>query len=220
MYALTILTYDSDFSEKNRKTDWLLEMHRMLLQGLQTQFGATQPPIEIEISAVALYFENLNRLPEETKKSILGRKRLQSFKAYKPSGASHYHQIISEGLRSKLAANKKDFIVVDEVSGLDSEILPIDITIKDKTGKRIIAFIEIDGLQHFITTEDGQKIPRRRDQLKEELYKFNHPRIRLLRINLLDQRPYSEYVEELYEKIVVDSIFSQISFKGKLKKLI
>jgi hypothetical protein len=220
MFALTILSYDSDLSEKNQKTLWLLAMHRMLFQAWQTQFGASQLPIEAEIGAVALYFENLKRLSEETKKSILGKKKIQPMKAFQPSGISPSHQIISEGLRSKFVANKKSFLVIDEVSGLDSEILPIDITIKDKTGKRIIAFIEIDGLKHFITTEDGQKIGRRRDQLKEALYKFNHPRIRLLRINLFDQRPFSEYVEELYEKIVVDSIFSQITFKSKLKKAV
>jgi hypothetical protein len=80
-----------------------------------------------------------------------------------------------------------------------ADILPMDITIKEGAENKIIAFIEIDGPDHFVTREDGQRVSHRRDQLREELYKFNHPGVPLLRI---DQRPYERYVEELYEKLV------------------
>jgi endo-alpha-1,4-polygalactosaminidase (GH114 family) len=126
-------------------------------------------------------------------------------KAPLPTVASPTHRLISEGLRRKFTENKKDFIVVDEESGLDSEILPMDITIKEGSGNKIIAFIEIDGADHFITREDGQRVSHRRDQLREELYKFNRPRIPLLRIDLLDNRPKERCVEELYEKITTKS---------------
>jgi hypothetical protein len=82
-----------------------------------------------------------------------------------------------------------------------SGILPMDITIKERVENGIIEFIEIDGPDHFITREDGQRVSKRQDQLREELYKFNHPGVPLLRIDLLDNRPYERYVEELYEKL-------------------
>jgi hypothetical protein len=176
-------------------------MHRLLIQAVRYQFKANKATVEAK-SAVALYFENLKRgLPEETQKTILGEMRLLRVKAGQPSEPSPSHKGISEGLRRLFTENKKDFVVVDEESGLDSEILPMDITIKDGTGKRIIAFIEIDGPYHFINLEDGQRIARRQDQLKEELYKFNHPGIPLLRIDLMSHRRSEEYIEELYEKV-------------------
>jgi hypothetical protein len=177
MWALTILSYDSDLSKNSQKTVRLVELHQMLVQAYKNQFRAKEAKPE-EKGAVALYFENLKRLSEETKKTILGEMSLRRVKALVPSEASHTHRNISEELRRLFAKNKKDFIVVDEESGLDSEILPMDIIIKDGTGNKIIAFIELDGPYHFITREDGQRIARRQDQLKEELYKFNHPECR------------------------------------------
>jgi hypothetical protein len=198
MYALTILSFDSDLLKNDQKAIWLIEMHRILLQAAKSQFRGEEVPFE-EKRALALYFENLKLLPEETKKLILGKMGLPTVR---PSTASHAHQRISEELRNKLAEDKKDFIVIDKESGLETGILPIDITIKDGTGKRIISFIELDAPDHFITLEDGQRIPKRLYQLREELYKFNHPGIPLLRIDLLDKRPYEEYAEELYGKLM------------------
>jgi hypothetical protein len=106
-------------------------------------------------------------------------------------------------LRRKFTENKSDFIVVDEESRLDSEILPMDITIKEGVENKIIAFIEIDGPDHCVTREDGQRVSHRRDQLREELYKFNHPGVPLFRIDLLDKRRTETYVEE-YEKITME----------------
>jgi hypothetical protein len=203
MWALTVLSFDSDLSKKkSQKTVWLLEMHRMVLQALKDRLQAEEASLENKVS-IALYFENLKRLSEKTRKTILGEIRLRGLKAPLPTKVSPIHKLISTELRRKFTENKKDFIVVDEESGLDSEILPMDITIKDGTGNKIIAFIEIDGCYHFITREDGQRISHRRDQLREELYKFNHPGVPLLRIDLLDKRPYERYVEELYEKITM-----------------
>jgi hypothetical protein len=187
MYALAILSFDSDLSKNDQKTVWLIEMHRLLLQAMKNHFEPDLATLETK-AAVALYFENLKRLSEETKKTILGNLRLPRVKARQPSEPSDTHKRISALMRRNFAENKKDFIVVDEESGLESEILPMDITIKDGTGKRIISFIEIDGPDHFITLEDGQKIPQRRDQLREELYKFNHPGVPVMRINLLEQQ--------------------------------
>jgi hypothetical protein len=203
MWALTVLSFDSDLSKKSQKTDWLIEMHRMLLQALRNQFRITKDtPIE-ERRSIALYFENLKRLPEKAQKFILGEMSLPRAKAPRPSAASLSHQRISERLRRKFTENNKDFIVVDEESGLDSGILPMDITIKEGVENKIIAFIEIDGPDHFVTREDGQRVSHRGDQLREELYKFNHPGVPLLRIDLLDQRPYDQYANELFEKITM-----------------
>jgi hypothetical protein len=204
LWALTVLSYDSDLSKKNQKTIWLIEMHRMLFQALKNQFIVTNDtPIE-EKDSIALYFENLRRLPGNTKKAILGDMPFPRVKASQPSEVSSSHQRISEGLRRKFTENNKDFIVADDESGLDSGILPIDITIKEGVENRMIAFIEIDGPDHFITREDGQRVAHRRDQLREELYKFNHPGVPLLRIDLLDNRRKEEYLEELYEKVTME----------------
>jgi hypothetical protein len=175
----------------------------MLLQALKNQFRITKETSVEQRVAIALYFENLKRLPENAKKAILGDMPFPRVKAPRPSEVSPSHQRISEGLRRQFTENKKDFIIVDEESGLDSEILPMDITIKEGVENKIIAFIEIDGPDHFITREDGQRVAHRRDQLKEELYKFNHPGVPLLRIDLLDKRRNEEHAEELYEKITM-----------------
>jgi hypothetical protein len=204
MWALTVLSFDSDLSRYNQKTTWLIEMHQMLLQALTNQFKAEEATEE-ENDSIALYFEHLARLPEKTRETILGEMPLPKVKSMRSSQASPSNKRISEGLRRKFTENKKDFIIVDEESGLDSGILPMDITIKEGVENRIIAFIELDGPDHFVTREDGQRVAHRRDQLKEELYKFNHPRIPLLRIDLLDNRPYERHVEELYEKITVSN---------------
>jgi hypothetical protein len=174
----------------------------MLFQTLKNHFIITkETPVEAKDS-IALYFENLKRLPEKTTKAILGDIPFPRVKAPQPSAVSPSHQRISEGLRRKFTENKSDFIVVDEESGLDSGILPMDITIKEGVENKIIAFIEIDGPDHCVTREDGQRVTHRRDQLKEELYKFNHPGVPLLRIDLLDKRRNEEHADELYEKLM------------------
>jgi hypothetical protein len=177
-------------------------MHRMLLQALQNRLKTEKASVA-ERDSIAVYFEKLKRLPEKTTKAILGDMPFPRVKAPQPSEVSSSHQRITEGLRRKFTENNKDFIVVDEESGLDSGILPMDITIKERVENRIIAFIEIDGPDHFITREDGERVSHRRDQLREELYKFNHPGVPLLRINLLDNRRKEEHAEELYEKITI-----------------
>jgi hypothetical protein len=202
MWALTVLSFDSDLSKKNQKTGWLIEMHRMLLQALLNRLKTEKASVE-QKDSIALYFENLKRLPENAKKAILGEMPFPRVRASRSTAASPSHQRISEGLRRKFTENKKDFIIVDEESGLDSGILPMDITIKEGVENKIIAFIEIDGPDHFVAREDGQRVAHRRDQLREELYKFNHPGVPLLRIDLLDNRPYERYVEELFEKITM-----------------
>jgi hypothetical protein len=200
MYALTILSYDSNISKNDQKTVWLIEMHQILIQALITLFKVTEATFEQRV-VIALYFENLKRLPEDIQKTILGTMVVPRVEARKSSKASHFKKI-SEGLRRKFSENKKDFIVVDEESGLESEILPMDITIKDGTGKRIIAFIDFESPYHLMTRPDGQIFRKRRYQLKAELYKFNHPGVPVMRIDLVESKQrHEEYVEELYQKI-------------------
>jgi hypothetical protein len=201
MRALTVLSYDCDLAKNSQKTDWLIEMNRMLLQAWKNQSNAGEEN-GVEQRAMALYFENLKRLLEKTKKPTSGDIPFPRVRASRSTAASPSHQRISEGLRRKFTENNKDFIIVDEESGLDSGILPMDITVKEGVENKIIAFIEIDGPDHFITREDGQRVSRRFDQLREELYKFNHPGVPLLRIDLLDNRRKEEHAEELYEKVI------------------
>jgi hypothetical protein len=201
MRALTVLSYDCDLAKNSQKTDWLIEMNRMLLQAWKNQSNAGEENV-VEQRAMALYFENLKRLLEKTKKPTSGDIPFPQVKAPHPTSSSPTHRLISKGLRRKFTENNKDFIIVDEESGLDSGILPMDITIKEGVENKIIAFIEIDGPDHFITREDGQRVSRRFDQLREELYKFNHPGVPLLRIDVLDNRRKEEHAEELYEKVI------------------
>jgi hypothetical protein len=206
MYALSILSFDSNLSKNDEKAAWLIEMHRMLFQAYKDQFKADKANSD-QKSDVALYFETVKRLPEEMKKDLFGEMslpRVNAFGLYRPYT---YLKKISELLRRKFSVNESDFIVVTLESGLESEILPMNITIKDGTGKRIIGFIEIDGPSHFITVEDGQEVLKRRNQLKEELYKFNHPGMPLMRIDLSDKRRYEEYADELYEKVTIYELF-------------
>jgi hypothetical protein len=200
MYALTILSFDSDFSKNDQKMVWLIEMHEILLQALITLFNITEATFEQRVG-IALYFENLKRLPDHLKKTILGEMGVPQVETSKSPKISRVHRQISEGLKRKFWENRKDFIVVDGESGLDSGILPMEITIKDGTGKRI-AFVEIDGPNHYITLEDGQVARKRRDQLKEELYKFNQPGVPLMRIDLAESKRQDKKVtENIYQKI-------------------
>jgi hypothetical protein len=202
MWAFTIFSYDSDLSKNDQKTVWLMEMHEMLIQALTTLFKVTEASLQQRVG-IALYFENLQRLPEDIKKTIAGEMSLPRVEARKSSKISRVHKRISEGLKRMFAKNKKDFIVVDEESGLGSGILPMGITIKDGTGKRIIAFVEIDGPNHYITLEDGRVARKRRDQLKEELYKFNHPGVPLMRVDLAEgKRKEKNVTENIYGKII------------------
>jgi hypothetical protein len=201
MYALTMLSFDSNISKNDQKTVWLIEMHRMLVQSLITLFKRDKAKID-QKKAVALYFENLKRSSEEIKKSILRELHFPRVKVFESSNVSPSHQSISEELRRKFAKNKKDFIVVDEESGLESKVLPMDITIKDGTGKRILAFIEIEGHSRLIARPDGQFFRKRRYQLREELYKFNHPGMPVILISPLDKRRNNERAEELYSKVI------------------
>jgi hypothetical protein len=210
MRSLSIFSFDSDLSKNDQKAIWLIEAHRMLFHAYKNQFKVDEANIE-EKSAVALYFENLKRLPEEMKKEILGEMSLPQVIAFRSSNPFLYHQKLSDFLRRKFTENENDFIVGTRESGLESGILPMDFTIKDATGKRIIAFIELDGPSHFITREDGQRIPKRLVQLREELYKFNHPGLPCMRIDLLDKRPYKEYADELYEKVTIYELFHSIA---------
>jgi hypothetical protein len=86
----------------------------MLLQALRNQFRITKDtPVE-ERDSIALYFENLRRLPENAKKAILGDMPFPRVQAPQPSEVSSSHHRISEALRRKFTEHNKDFIVVDE----------------------------------------------------------------------------------------------------------
>src|SRR5689334_18780763 len=98
MYALTLLSYDIDYSKKSEKTDWLIEMNQLLFRALKNEFKPKQATIE-EKDQVAVFFENLRRLPEEEKKSILGEMNFPKVKSIQPSEPSYWHEEISKQLR-------------------------------------------------------------------------------------------------------------------------
>ena len=68
------------------------------------------------------------------------------------------------------------FTVLNEFSGLKG-VLPIDAAVFDN--QNLLAFIEIDGESHY--KQFNQKL-RRKDKLKEFLYKYYYPSVPLFRI--------------------------------------
>jgi hypothetical protein len=209
MYALTVLSFDSDLSKDDKKTLLLLEMHRTLIQELAKQVDPMGANVG-ESLAVALYFENLKRFPA-VHKTILGGKNFPAVMARELAPeVSPFQQKIFDGLKRKFAANKnnnENFVVVEGRSALASGILPMSITVKSKPGSgssnSIKAFIAIDDEDHFTTNADGRRVRNRLDLLKEVLYKFNHPKTQFWRIDATGNRRPEELVEELYRKINV-----------------
>jgi hypothetical protein len=95
-----------------------------------------------------------------------------------------------------------ELVVEDEFHGLQSEVFPVDIAVKDKKSGKIVLFVELVGQRfHYIKGIEGKQLLKRRNELKAKLYEFHYPGVPLKEILLDGKRSNEENAKELREII-------------------
>eukprot|EP01034_Spumella_vulgaris_P042362 gene42362-52534_t len=103
---------------------------------------------------------------------------------------------LMNSVADKTEAIPGSYTVTNEFCGLKSGELPVDCVVyKDD---KIVAFVEVDGLHHYLS--NGQLT--REGHLKTWLYEKNYPGVPLIRVKVVD---FDELgVKQCVEKVVED----------------
>eukprot|EP00607_Mallomonas_marina_P004577 CAMPEP_0182425342 /NCGR_PEP_ID=MMETSP1167-20130531/11738_1 /TAXON_ID=2988 /ORGANISM="Mallomonas Sp, Strain CCMP3275" /LENGTH=768 /DNA_ID=CAMNT_0024605957 /DNA_START=165 /DNA_END=2471 /DNA_ORIENTATION=+ len=121
---------------------------------------------------------------------------------------------LQEAFSNSAECRKMDIILLPEFSAFDT-LIPVDAAIV--RNKKILAFLEVDGPHHY--RDDGTI--RRKDQLKEAMYKGMHPKSSFHRIRWLEANKHGAGVmgADLASIILQDTLLqdSRGSFRGRLK---
>lgn len=189
MYSLAKITFDFDVdltgtaaststSARKKSTSnpssLLLQIHTCLLES----FRRLSPrDIQSEnYDQLAIYFELLVTIPggEALAKRVLG--RVPSMSGPAATVPSRLHANMVNSILHFLLKISPEYNIYNEFCGL-SGTFPIDAAVY--LGDTLVAFVEIDGEFHY--KQLAQKL-RRKDKLKEHLYKVKYPDVPLFRI--------------------------------------
>lgn len=201
MYSIAILTFDFDYSllsyedginnpdysittflkkntskkeEDKMKLALLWRIHKILIE---TFISIDKATYEMEnYDQFAIYFEFLKVAPggKELVNEIIGYMPCPS--GPMASLPSRMHSYVAQVMLSKLNFHSKDFSVFNEFLGTGG-VFPIDSAIYYQD--ELVAFVEIDGEFHY--KQLSQQL-RRKDRLKEFLYRFHFPHVPLYRM--------------------------------------
>jgi hypothetical protein len=159
MYAVTLLTFDVEDATVHQQ---LNAVHLALLQSL-TKIGVGAF-IEKERNQVLIFLEYLRHLTgvgtTSTHQHLI---RVD----HEICQMSKLHISVVQSLTEALQRRSSVFVLENEYSAFGGT-LPVDATIF-REGK-VVAFIEIDGPHHY-----SRGVLRRKDLLKEMLYRKKHP---------------------------------------------
>ena len=159
MYAVALLTFDARDSDVLRE---LNRVHLALLGALTSlRIGSFS---ERERSQVLIYLEYLRHL---TQLGELPCRREVSCVGHEELRMSKLQLSVVQSLQSALNERSSGFELQNEYSAFGGT-LPVDATIL-REGK-VVAFIEVDGPHHYPCG-----VLRRKDVLKEMLYRHKHP---------------------------------------------
>ncbi len=115
------------------------------------------------------------------------------------------HLQLTSSVQNKLHQISPAYRLVNEFSGLQSGVFPVDCAVYFDS--KLVAFVEIDGPHHY-TASRG--VLRRDDQLKEYLYSKKYPGVTLFRVKNTDilNLGVEKGVEAVAEKLVklIDSV--------------
>jgi hypothetical protein len=202
-----LLSFDDDLSKKDKKTDSLLSIHRLLLN-IYWKLVVSEDLHEKQFeSQLAIYFEYMRILPEDQRKTILGEsKEIPFYINLQETISTNDHRILSDELRRQLKQTEdlSGLVIEDEFRGLQSGVFPVDIAVKDKKSGKIVLFVELDGQRfHYIKGIEENQLLKRSDELKAKLYEFHYPGVPLKRILLDGTKSNKEYAKEAREMIVL-----------------
>lgn len=185
MYSLAKFTFDYQLDlseninsitskEKQNDSTLLYKVHVAILKA----FHETAPEdIESEnFDQLAIYFELLVTIPGgvDLAERILG--GVPSISGPCATVPSRLHANVASALLEFLRRTSSDYSIFNEFCGL-SGTFPIDSAVY--LGEKLVAFVEIDGEFHY--KQLSQKL-RRKDKLKEHLYRVRYPDVPLFRI--------------------------------------
>jgi hypothetical protein len=205
LFSLVLLSFDDDLSQKDKKTDSLLSIHRLLLNLYWKLVGREDLHEKEFESQMAIYFEYLRTLSEDQKNTVLGyNKDIPSFINLREMVSTKDHRRISNELRRQLNQTNglSELLVENEFYGLKSGVFPVDIAVKDKNSGKILLFVELDGQRfHYIKGIEEKQMLKRNAQLKAKLYEFHYPGVPLKRVLLDNTTTNKEHAKEVREMI-------------------
>jgi hypothetical protein len=214
-----LLSFDYDLSHSGKKTEFLLEIYRRLLE-----IYSTIPEIQNNYSVdaqLAIVFEYLSTLPKDQRTAILGDKEIPIFIDNRLTLSTQSHEQISTELRELLSKvdGCSDLIVENEFHGIQGGVYPVDITIKDKQTGKILLFVELDGEKyHYIEGVEGKQMLRRSGKLKEKLYEYCYPGVQFVRIRMTGKwrKTYAEEILAIIKGLVAKNAGNKWSFLQRL----
>ena len=210
-YSMVLLCFDHPWSvgEFTARETVMIEMMRMLFEKALTQLDNIQGQ-KVQ-PGLALFFFYIGTLPALARNQIVGNDTIPVLNVHATPEPSKIHQRLFVRCEEFLRKEGIPLTVEVEFDGLGIGLYHMDMVLK--RGEQIIGFIEVDGSQHF----RGQRIEaggnsgglgepfqrRRKDLLKEFLYRHKYPGVPLKRIELFEEKSFSTLAKNL-EQIVVE----------------
>lgn len=179
----------------------LVNIFHMINASLKQGFRSNVLVSDRERTVLARAFEYLKTLPDEMRDHI-DFDLISSLLSYQAGtdeelhSSSSFHREVARWLSNQLPM---DFTIENEVYGLQTRVLPLDIALKYKG--EFVAFIEVDGPSHYSKIEDDRLLLKKSGQLKSFLYQFNFPNVLFERISVSDWRENQSFRSELLERL-------------------
>ena len=169
MYAVGLLSFDISPT----KTFILCELNKAHLALLQSLANLGMSKFnDIEREQLLMYANTLMITTPLLEQNVATMPifRVMSSENSVENSISELQESVVSSLSAALRARNADVYITDEYSAFDGA-LPVDVTVfDDDDPKHPIAFLEVDGPHHF---RNGSL--RRKDKLKEFLYRKKHP---------------------------------------------
>lgn len=215
IYGLSLMVFDT---ENLQLTADLTPVHIALLDAV-SDMGVLKFS-DIEKEQILIYIHLLHTVLPASEVSLIDAHCPKHI--IRADAAHHHHhdapsklqESVISALTSALRRRNPndDFEVANEYSAF-SGVFPVDATVFE--GEQPVAFVEIDGPHHFhfSAAEGGRSKLRRKDVMKETLYRRKHPTATFIRVRY-DQVDHfgSKYVgSEIADFITISKYVSQPS---------
>jgi hypothetical protein len=203
LFSIALLSFDYDFSGETKKTECLLEIHRLLFEAF-SRLPRESLNMDHANIQLAKYFNLLSALTEDQRTKIVGQTEFVFHLQNPPlSGKKKFLEEATDSLRTELEKeNESSFAVENLFYGLRNQVYPVDMVVKDKKTGKLLLFIELshESSDYILTTgggHPGERMLSRNNQFKESLYRHYYPEVPLKRISLKATQSMESIAEEI-----------------------
>jgi hypothetical protein len=183
--------------ETDKKLEYLMEIYQTLYDRFK-EMNLEEASLE-DLSRLAIAFEYMKRFPPVFQKKILGSdESFPSIVYNKDIPLSPQQQNLSQQIEKFLESSPKgESLKMDRFQGIENQLFPGDVLLKDKITNKIKAAIIIAEDSHYSRRLDEKIVLKRDAKLKTRLFSYRYPKVPWMRVELEKE----ESVKKLFEWI-------------------